>query len=290
MKWRKISVDQERKSISTENYEDFQNCLSQIDEKNQHTLFQKVQTETPIKSYGVILVDIALDKISYFACQRRTTIEFAEMIKCGPVQSRFFEYLSNMTEYERNLILECDYERIWKDLLLGDAKLLTKTFDYTSSIYEKYFDCFPNLINYTTSVQDQPPWELPKGRFKKGDRTLLASAIRELKEEAQIDLEEVELLSENINDIFRGTDGQLYQTTYFIIKADFQYEPKEDIYDPDNVISTHRISDDMRSFTWIELEKHIMQKRGATVLCDRLETMLYRLHSKLIRNEIVIEQ
>ena len=242
-----------------------------------------------IKSYGVILVNISSDKISYFACQRRTTIEFAEMIKCGPIQSRLFEYLSNMTENERNLILNCDYETIWKDLLLGDAKLLTKSFDYVSSIYKKYSNCFPKLIDYTTSVQDQPPWEIPKGRFKKGDRTLLASAIRELREEAQIDLKEVELLSENINDVFRGTDDQLYQTTYFIIKADFQYEPKENIYEPDNVISTHRISDDMRSFTWIELEKNIMQKRGATVFCDRLELMLYRLHAKLVSNKIDVE-
>lgn len=284
MKWKKISVDQDRKIKYTENFDDFQQCLTNIDEQNStNVMFQREKSDTPIKSYGVILALFNENGIKYFTCQRRTTIEFAEMVKSGPVQSRLFEYLSNMTPTERDLILKYDHEILWNDLLLGDAKLLTKTFEYVNPIYKKYVKYFPKLIGYTTTQREEPPWEFPKGRFKKGDRTLIASAIRELKEECNIVLEEIELLSESVDDLFRGTDGQLYQTTYFIVKAEYEYEPRDEFLDPKNVISKRYISDDMRSFDWIELDMKAHQKRGSTNLCERLENLLFSIHKKLCK-------
>ena len=77
--------------------------------------------------------------------------------------------------------------------------------------------------------------------------------MRELEEEATIKLSRIVLcLDEVITDIYRGTDCQLYQTDYFVIKVDEMMEPVLEHLDT-NCIGEWRISHDMANYAWVSI-------------------------------------
>ena len=299
--WRQISVDEDRQITTLENYDQFQELLSSVCIPEPiKDFFPRPDQSTPITSYGVICVhesrsqvtpdadaiasghELVMDTLEYYCCQRRTTIEFGEIVKCGPRQKNLFEYLSCLTSRERELLTSVPHERLWKDILLQETPLFTESYKSTSSIFECYEGVLEKLIDLTESNIDQPPWEFPKGRKGHNERTLLQAALREMSEEGKVNFQEVILLWDDVvNDVYRGTDGQLYETVYFVIKAEQRYEPPITHLDT-NVIGEYCLSIDMADYTWIKLPKVGKLEKGSTPLCDRLERMLFKLHRKLI--------
>ena len=221
--------------------------------------------------------------LEYYCTQRRTTLEFGEIVKCAPRQKNLFEYLSCMTPKERGLLCNKPHERLWNDLLLDEASLFRETFKTINSTFECYDGILEQLIDLTESNTEEPPWEFPKGRPKAKERTHLQAALREMEEEGKIRFESggvILLWDDVVRDVYRGTDGQLYETVYFVVKAESRYEPPLTHLDT-NCISEHCLSLDMVDYTWIKLAKTGKPKKGSTPLCDRLEKMLFKLHRKL---------
>lgn len=189
-----------------------------------------------------------------------------------------------MTPKERELLSVVPHEKLWKDLLLDEAPLFEEQLKKINAIYECYSDAMDKLIELTESNTDEPPWEFPKGRQRRHERTQLQTALRELEEEGKIKFTEVVLLWDDVvKDVYRGTDGQLYETIYFIVRAERKYEPELTHLDT-NCISEHCISLDMIDYTWIKLPKSGKPKRGSTPLCDRLEKLLFKVHKGLVLN------
>jgi 8-oxo-dGTP pyrophosphatase MutT (NUDIX family) len=160
-----------------------------------------------------------------------------------------------------------------------------------AAIHKIYKPYIRDLMSLTKSITEEPPFEFPKGRHNAlQDKTLLAAALRELKEEAGIDLgNSVELMDEiSVTDSYKGTDGVKYQTTYYIVKSPDFFEPEFQYFDYDNCIEEYCISKDMHDGKWIELPLREKPKRDSTPLGERLESLLFRVHAKLCSAQIGI--
>lgn len=281
-----VSLDDDRKPSSMENHDKFEQMLSQIDDiDDKKEQFPRPNgAKTPIISYGVVLFHEEGDSISYYACQRRTTIEFSEIIRCGPRKNRLFHYLSNMTEHERDLLKNVQHSDIWDDLLFITKDMFPETKSRVSYIFNVYGDTLSKLIDLTESITAEPPFEFTKGRHNPlNDKSYLSTAIRELREEGLIDLGNAIELIEDITcvDIYRGTDGNLYETHYFVVKSPERFEPDHTYFDVDNKIEEFCISEDMHDYEWITLSKKQDPKLKSTPLTERLERLLFAVHKKL---------
>ena len=282
--------DDPRFDVDMKGYNTFNMILDGVPDDGETTeLFARPsKNNDPVQSYGVILFYRGEKDIRYFACQRRTTIEFAEIIKCGYRKDRLYHYFSNMTERERRLICEESFEQLWNDLLLSEASLFNETKAKVLAKHKLYKAHLPDLMNCTVSSGDaEPPFEFPKGRANiLQDKTFLATALRELREEANINLgNSVKMLDDiSVVDIHKGTDGVKYQTTYFLIESPEMFEPEQTFFDHENLIEDSCISKDMHEATWIELPIGSPCVRGMTPLPDRLETLLFRVHVELCKH------
>jgi len=109
-----------------------------------------------------------------------------------------------------------------------------------------------------------------------------------LEEEATIKLSRIVLcLDEVITDIYRGTDCQLYQTDYFVIKVDEMIEPVLEHLDI-NCIGEWRISHDMANYAWVSIPKASTKvlrdlANQNIPLPDRLRQLLFKLHHRLVK-------
>lgn len=284
MSWRHVSIDDDRKVYNNQHYDLFMKTLEEVilpeDFKDTSG---KTENDTPKISYGIILVCTKNpDYLSYLCLQRRTTVEFSEIVKSGPRKNKLFEYLSNLTEKERNLLVTHSHKRLWDDILLEEKDLWLVQKEHIGKIFNAYADMLPSLISFTETNQDKPPWGFAKGRPTPGARTHLATAVKELEEEAGIKLRELVLcLDEVITDHYRGTDKQLYQTDYFVVQAEEESE-LEWRHLGTNCIGEWCISPDMADYTWLKMSKtNLKDLKGSTPLPERLEKLLIRLHKRL---------
>jgi hypothetical protein len=245
-------------------------------------LFARRNIGDEVASYGIILVYEDETSFHYFACRRRATLEFAEMIKCGPRKVNLYEYLSYMTIGERELLCTHSHEDLWNDLLFETGHLFPETPKLVAELFEYYYTILPDLLSLTNSDLEEPYYEFPKGRHSPSDGTLLATAVREMKEEVGIDLgNSVDLaLPLPIVDRYVGTDGNAYVSNYFVIKTSTTFEPTATMLDEPNVFGEWYLSEDMAECKWIALRKGLVKKRS-TQLCERLETLLFDIHVKL---------
>jgi hypothetical protein len=285
--WQYIKIDTERIPLTKLNYKSFQKLLAQIDCKPKKEQFPRVLAkDIPTPSYGVITVYDDGENFHYFSTQRRVTIEFGEVLRCGPRKEHLFEYLSVMTMKERALLQMIaenpdSFHQLWQDFMLTESTLFTKTERKTRKIFDAYAPYLSKLLEYTTSYVLDAPWGFPKGREKVGDKTGLQSALRELKEEGKLVFNKVDLMwSEPVQDIERGTDGCLYHTTYYVVKAEHLIYPKI-THNEQNLINDKYVSLEMQDFQWIKCSKNEHIKHGSTPLPQRLELILTRLHDNL---------
>ena len=289
-KWRYLTVDKERKIDRKDNkYTLFQSVLNDIYEPNLAEKFPRPLNKTiPIPSFGIIAIydDSDTNSLSYFATQRRTTVEFSEFIRCGPRKEFLYEYLCNMSQKERQLTLDIAsdpnlFHKVWQDFVMDETPLYIKSEQKTRQIFDAYVSKLPELLELTTSDVEDPPWGFPKGREKVGDHTRLQSALREMEEEGKLFFDNVKLAHPDpITEVSKGTDGCLYSTTYYIVKCDKMYMP-EITYLDDNTLDNKCLSLEMRNYMWLTFDKSQKIATNSTVLPNKLESLLIRLHDKL---------
>lgn len=122
--------------------------------------------------------------------------------------------INEMTEEELKLILNEDYNTLWK--------LLHKNQKYPLR-YEKNFNKVKSRIKSETykikkNIFKTPDWEFPKGKREKNDINDIQTAIREFKEETGLREEEFKVF-DNIKPLvenYKGTDGLNYAYFYYI--------------------------------------------------------------------------
>lgn len=277
-----LSENKRNSNASPKSRREFDEILRQIQiPELEGEAFPRATRHEPIPSYGVILVYDDGDCFEYFCTQCRTTIEFGELVKCGPRKEHLFEYLSLMTDHERQLLLDYGHKRLWKAILLDEVAIFERVRQRSKIVYNTFAPYFGKLLDLTASNVHEPPWIFPKGRHSVNDKTFLQTAVRELEEEANIKLTKYELLCPKpFVENFRGTDGITYSTSYYVLKASVRYEPPP--IHVNNVLGETCLSQDMRDYCWISVPK---RSGGGEMLNsplkDRLQGLLVKVHEYL---------
>lgn len=282
--WRKVSIDADvEPDEQTTEYDTFKRILAEIApfKTEQPSMFPRPKPNVEIPSYGIIAVYDAGNAFEYFCTQMRTTFEFSEYVRCGPRLENLFEYLCSMTVLERKLLLTQDFDRLWDDLMLEEKSLFPETKKAVRQLHEEIAPYLHQLIAATSSNVYEPPWVFPKGRMKKCDRTLLSAALREMKEEGNVEFGQVVLMYEKqVVVVHSGTDGCTYSTTYYVVKAERRYEPLPTTLEA-NCLGELCLSHDMQNYTWLSIAKDVDVRTVKTCLDDRLERALLRVHSEI---------
>lgn len=269
------------------NYDTFQKLLETIEEPKCTNMFPRPEkTPIPIPSYGIIVVFEDKDSFHYMSFKRRTTVEFSELVKCGPRKGNLYHYFSNMTPTERQLLLTFTHDKLWNDLLLEEKNLFAHSRKSAKNAFETYGDLMSKLLTMTNSCAVAPPHEFPKGRMSRNDKTLLGVAVRELSEETGIELgNQLDIYTDvTLRDAFTGTDGILYQTDYFVVRVPYMYGVKSTAADTGNCIGYGYLSKDYESLKWIKLDKsdNFATSRELNLLPKRLSSLLVELHKTLV--------
>lgn len=195
------------------------------------------QCKHPITSYGVILFTDDKDlldndcKYKLLMIQRKNTYGFIDFMR-GKYsisnQIHIQELFNEMTNDEKNLIMNNSFKTLWKYMWKDTVSLYTNKNEEITS--ETKFNLLKSGIihknklinveylceNSTTSWTSQE-WDFPKGR-KNTDENDINCAIREFEEETGIKKELLNLSGNTLTleEGFIGTNNKSYKNKYYI--------------------------------------------------------------------------
>jgi 8-oxo-dGTP pyrophosphatase MutT (NUDIX family) len=187
----------------------------------------------PIISLGVILFKISQNKVKYLLVQRRDTLGFVEFMR-GKYNLENIDYISEllkiMTKYERENILNNDFDTLWNNLWMDkNNKKFHNEYASSKSKFIKLKEGFDNngeIISLDTLNRKMPfiyqetEWGFPKGRrnLKESD---IDCAKREFEEESGYKSKDYKVLDSNkvFEEIFSGTNNIRYKHIYYIGKS-----------------------------------------------------------------------
>lgn len=208
----------------------------------------------PITSYGILLYYIDENNdIWYLLAQRRDTIEYADYLRGRYSYLNLETYFSLMTLEERERLLNYSFSDLWDDLWVNhNNKFYKDIYPRALTKYNSQYQQMINMLNKTNSVVIEPGWGFPKG--KKNYKELeVQCAIREFKEETCMHIDYLNLI--NLSpciEIFKGTNGKLYSTVYYIARADHKLEiTKKMIKDG---IRSETVSDEISNLSWCKIQ------------------------------------
>jgi 8-oxo-dGTP pyrophosphatase MutT (NUDIX family) len=187
----------------------------------------------PIISLGIILFKIENKKLKYLLIQRKDTLGFVEFMR-GKYNLENIDYIKEllkiMTLYEREKIINNDFDHLWNELWMNfNSK---KFFNEYSTSKEKFIKLkegfmiqnkYYNIKTINDSVKDnyiETEWGFPKGRRNLREYDI-DCAKREFEEESGYKNEDYEIINEEItfDEIFSGTNNIRYQHTYYLAKS-----------------------------------------------------------------------
>lgn len=231
-----------------------------------------------ITSYGILLYYIDPKKVPrYLLCQRRDTVEYSDLIKGKYSNQNLEVYCQLMCREEKRRILEHSFRELWDDLWVDHTNI------YYKSMYEKAEKKFLNnresILKYINSPnassieKREPGWGFPKGK-KNFYESEIDCAFREFKEETNMIINYLNLLNiAPIDEIFKGSNGKMYSTIYYIAAVAEEIPIiKRRLNDR---IRTTTISDETSNLRWCTLEE------AKNLLPEWRYEMLYKLHTRL---------
>ena len=193
----------------------------------------------PISSFGVILFRYNKDNvIEYLMICRKKTFGYIDFIS-GNYSIEDNEYILNMfkqmTITEKNLIVNNDFDTLWKELWRPYNKKIDD-----SKLDNEVMECIPktkfNFIkentlshifnNIPSDNWKEPEWEFPKGR-KNYKEMEYQCAIRETMEETGYQphffqhLPNTNIYS-TFDEIFIGSNNKTYRHCYYVMSMDYE--------------------------------------------------------------------
>lgn len=213
----------------------------------------------PITSYGIILCTMENDTFYYLISQRRDTIEYDNLIRGIYNINSLQKYINLMTKEEHLRLLNYPFEDLWDDLWINH---------YCSGYKNGYlkakhrFDSLKNNIdeaikNSNKTKHNFLKWGFPKGRINFNEKEINC-ALREFREETciNIDYKNVINIQPSI-EIFKGSNGKLYSTKYYIAFSHKKLEYKYTITENSKVkrLNTRIISSEVSKLKWITLQE-----------------------------------
>jgi 8-oxo-dGTP pyrophosphatase MutT (NUDIX family) len=134
--------------------------------------------------------------------------------------------INEMTEYEKKLLLENDFEILWNDLwkencnkYKNEKEISKKKFYYLKLGITNFNDsyCLNECIKESTTSWKEAEWGFPKGRRDNTEKDI-ETAYREFTEETGIPNNKIAII-ENImpfEEMFTGSNFKSYKHKYYI--------------------------------------------------------------------------
>lgn len=244
----------------------------------------------PIMSFGIICYRYRNDRLEYLMIQRKDSLSFMEFIrgKYKPDQVEYIkQLLSCMTKFERDSILNKNFEELWNHVWYQphipkhtteflEAKRKFDTLRHGFQWNHQFVNLF-DLIHNTPSPYSEPEWGFPKGRRRLREDDI-DCAIREFSEETGCHPKD--LIVDNkfspFEEIFFGTNHVLYRHVYYIahLARDVEFEKLE--VDPRNVNQAREV----RAIHWFTFDEAIDHIRNHNR--ERKE-LFHKAHTKIVQ-------
>ena len=237
----------------------------------------------PIMSYGIICYKNDNNTIKYLRNQKKDSLSFMEFIR-GKYNISNQEYLlelfSYMTNDEKKLMLNNDFDTIWNYAWSQPSNANIKnTSEYLESKRKfNYLSSDKNLeyliINSCNNLYEQE-WGFPKGR-RKLKETNKDCAVREFCEETRLTKNDIDLKNNlnNFEEIFYGTNNILYRHVYYIGKINKNVKLELD----NSCLEQVR---EIRALEWFTYDEVLLKIRDKNI--ERIE--IFKLTDKLIKKE-----
>jgi len=206
-----------------------------------------------ITSYGIILTHTdSKGDIFYLLSRRRDTVEYSDFINGIYLHSNLKNYFKLMTIEERERIINHSFEELWNDIRLNKSNDI-----YKQKAVEKFisnYNYIKNLLQTTVSIVKEPEWGFPKGKRKYNENEIKC-AFREFKEESNLNIKYSDLLPlKPVKEIFKGSNGKIYSTVYFICNVKEKLKFTKMKLDG---IRSETISEEISKLNWCTLEESI---------------------------------
>ena len=185
----------------------------------------------PIISYGIIIFKMN-DIIETLMVQRKDSLTFVEFMR-GKYdiedEEKLINLLNNMSNYEKNKILERNFDDLWNELwgehLVNknnikknnqNIKRFQKEYHISKKKFEHYKHRMKNIINNVPKLYKDTEWGLAKGRRNNYENDI-DCAKREFFEETDLCEKDITLLDCNpIKERFLGSNGNRYEHVYYL--------------------------------------------------------------------------
>lgn len=210
-----------------------------------------------ITSYGILLYFKGIDSSDaprqYLLAQRRDTVEYTDFIRGKYPISCLEKYVSLMSIPERNRLCNYSFDDLWDDLWVNrEAKGYKESKAKAKEKFDKNIDKVLEYINASVSTVLEPSWGFPKGR-KNSFETEIECAFREFKEETRLCINHFNLVNmPPIKETFKGSNGKMYSTVYYIAKTDEKLSIKKRLCDG---IRTDTISEEIADLKWCDINE-----------------------------------
>ena len=189
--------------------------------------------EHPIVSIGIVSFKIVSGVAKFLMICRKDSLGFIDFVRGKyPLYNRVYiqELINEMTNTEKELLLNKNFNEIWKHLWGNYQGLQFRAEDkYACDKFEQIRRginnnkdeqfCLKTLIENSPTNWDEPEWGFPKGRknYKEPD---IKCAFREFQEETGYLKDELDIVSNiiPIEEIFMGSNYKIYKHKYYIAK------------------------------------------------------------------------
>ena len=208
--------------MSNRSYQFCNNCG-----KNGHVFHQ---CRAPITSIGVIAFRSGDQGLEYLMIRRKDTLGYVDFMR-GKYNLHNKVYLQNiideMTNEEKNRILDCDFDTLWKALWGENVGIQYRSEEKTS---REKFDTLKvglisgsqeyslkTLIDKSKTSWNETEWGFPKGRRNYQEKDI-AAALREFEEETGYIKSDLSLIQNLVpfEEIFTGSNYKSYKHRYFV--------------------------------------------------------------------------
>jgi 8-oxo-dGTP pyrophosphatase MutT (NUDIX family) len=203
------------------------------------------QCKHPITSLGIIAFRENKGNLEYLMIRRKDTLGYVDFLR-GKYSLNNILYLKNiideMTIYEKNKILENDFNTLWNDLWGENIGIQYRSEESISedkfNILKKGFKCnneiysLKNLINNSKTNWVEAEWGFPKGRKNYQEKDLIA-ARREFEEETGYSKDDLKIIQNIVpfEEIFTGSNYKSYKHKYYIAKLENGANPVNSFQD-----------------------------------------------------------
>ena len=197
------------------------------------------QCKLPITSIGIIVMRRNNNKTELLLIRRKNSLGFVDFMR-GKYNINNKTYIINllnkMTRDERKLIIENDFNYLWKYLwginintqYKNEEKISRDKLNNlkTGVIFNNKIYTIETLIDEIYETYDEPEWGFPKGRrnFQEKD---LNCALREFEEETGYSKNDVKIIYNifPLEEIYTGSNYKSYKHKYFIAIMDNNKQP-----------------------------------------------------------------